>query len=367
MIKMTHRPWMLYGAYGFTGGLILEEAIRRRHKPALAGRDGRRIEDLAKRHGLQSHVLSLDDPAALRAAVRGVELVVNAAGPISETGPKLIAACLDMGTAYVDVSGEFHHLQFVEALDARAKQAGIVLLTGAGFGVTYGDCLARYALDRLPNATYLRLSVAAANAQTTPGAQRTIVGVLAKGSYAVEGGRFRRRPLAHQTWTIRSTSSEVAFAAAPLGELAALRRSTGIADIVVGRPMPAGSARILRLISPLLQGALAVPAIRRFVGRDRGDPLGSSPTPPGGWRSRIWAEAHNDRGDAVLAQLETGEGYAATAEAALANIEALFAHRPKGAFTPGLAFGSAHLASLPRVGITDLSPEGGQPLEKVVA
>jgi len=358
---------MIYGAYGFTGRLILEEGLRRAHKPILAGRDGRRIEDLAKRHGLQSHVLSLDDSAALRAAARGSDLVVNAAGPISETGPKLIAACLDAGTAYMDVSGEFHHLQFVEALDARAKQAGIALLTGAGFGVTYGDCLARYALDRLPDATRLRLSVAAANAQTTPGAQRTIVGVLAKGGYAVEGGQFRPRPLAHQTWTIRSTSSEVAFAAAPLGELAALRRSTGIADIVVGRPMSAGQARILRLLSPLLQGALAVPAIRRFAGRDRGGPLRPAPSPPGGWQSRIWAEARNDRGDAVLARLETGEGYAATAEAALANIEALFAHRPEGAFTPGLAFGAAHLASLPRVEVTDLSPEGGQPLEKVVA
>jgi short subunit dehydrogenase-like uncharacterized protein len=89
-----------------------------------------------------------------------------------------------------------------------------------------------------------------------------------------------------------------------------------------------------------------------------------SPTPPGGWRSRIWAEARNDRGDAILAQLETEEGYAATAEAAFANIEALFA-RPEGAFTPGLAFGAAHLDSLPRVRITDLNPGSGQPLDKV--
>jgi short subunit dehydrogenase-like uncharacterized protein len=366
MTNMTPRPWMIYGAYGFTGRLILEEAVRRGHKPILAGRDRRQIEDLAKRHGLQSHVLSLDDPAALRATVRGRDLVVNAAGPIAETGPKLITACLDVGTAYMDVSGEFHHLQFVEALDARAKQAGIALLTGAGFGVTYGDCLARYALDRLPDATRLRLSVAAANAQTTPGARRTIVDVLAKGGYAVEGGRFRPRPLAHQTWIIRSASSEVAFAAAPLGELAALRRSTGIADIVVGRPMSAGQARALRLLSPLLHGALAVPAIRRFASRDRGGALGPAPTPPDGWRSRIWAEARNDRGDAVLAQLETGEGYAATAEAALANIEALFAHRPEGPSPPGLVFGAAHLASLPRVGITDLSPAANNQ-EKVVA
>jgi hypothetical protein len=86
----------------------------------------------------------------------------------------------------------------------------------------------------------------------------------------------------------------------PGGELAALHRSTGIADIVVGRPMPAGQARALRLLSPLLQGALAVPAIRRFASRDRGSALDPAPTPPDGWRSRIWAEARNSRGDVVL-------------------------------------------------------------------
>ena len=364
---MTTHSWMIYGAYGFTGGLILEEALRRGHKPIVAGRDGRRLTDLAQRHGLDSQALSLDDPAGLRAAIRGRDLVVNAAGPFSETAPYLIDACLDTGSAYVDVSGEFHHLKFVETLDARAKQAGVALLTGAGFGVTYGDGLARYALDRLPNATRLRLSVAATNAQVTPTVQRTIVSVLARGGYAVEGGRFRSRPLAHQRWTIRATPSEVAFAAAPLGELAALRRSTGVADIVVGRPLPTGEARALRLLSPLVQGALAVPAIRRFASRDRGDRPAPAPTPAGGWRSRIWAEACNDHGDSVLVQLETGEGYAATAEAALVNIEAVLAQRPEGAFTPGLAFGARHLASLPRVRITNLDPKSGHPVEKIVA
>jgi short subunit dehydrogenase-like uncharacterized protein len=36
--------WMLYGAYGKTGRLILHEALRRGHKPLLAGRDGARLE-----------------------------------------------------------------------------------------------------------------------------------------------------------------------------------------------------------------------------------------------------------------------------------------------------------------------------------
>lgn len=353
MTASTASPWMIYGAYGFTGRLIVEQAVRRGHKPILAGRDREKVEDLAKRHGLQWSAVSLGDPGDVRAAIRGKSLILNAAGPFSETGRKLIDACLDTGTSYMDVSGEFSHLRSVEALDGRAKRAGIALLTGAGFGTTYGDCLAAYALERLPSATGLRLSVAAANALTTPGAQRTIISVLADGGYVVSAGRFERRPLAHRAWTVRTTHSDVTFASAPLGELAALRRSTGVTDIVVGRPMSRGAAAALRLSSPLLQGALNVPVIRRFASRDRG--VASQPAPPpGGWRSRLWVEARDPEGNTVLAQLETGEGYAAAAEAALANAETLLSRELRGAFTPGSAFGVALLSRLPNAAVTEL-------------
>jgi short subunit dehydrogenase-like uncharacterized protein len=356
MPDMNSDGWMLYGAYGFTGRLIVAEALRRGHRPVLAGRDSRRLETLAAFHGLPFRPLTLEDPAALRSALREAGRVVNAAGPFSETGPKLAEACLDTATSYIDVSGEFHHLRSMAALDAAAKTAGVAILTGAGFGVTYGDCLARYAVDRLPDATCLRLSVAAATAQTTPAVRRTIAGVLSKGGYAVEGGRFRRRALAHQTWkvgtlksgrrTIGGPPSQLRFAAAPLGELAALQRSTGVADIVVGRAMPAGAARALRLLSPVLRSALSIPAVRQAAGRDRGKPLATAPEPAGGWRSRLWAEVGNDRGDVLIFELTTGEGYAATADAVLANLEALLIRDLRGSFTPGLAFGSALLDSL---------------------
>jgi len=53
-------------------------------------------------------------------------------------------------------------------------------------------------------------------------------------------------------------------------------------------------------------------------------------------------------------RLDTGEGYAATAKAALANIKALLNHDALvGAVTPGLAFGTRLLSALPCVTVTD--------------
>ena len=38
-ILLSMKSWMLYGAYGFTGRLLAAEAVRRGHRPVLAGRD----------------------------------------------------------------------------------------------------------------------------------------------------------------------------------------------------------------------------------------------------------------------------------------------------------------------------------------
>jgi len=354
MSTLANSTWMIYGAYGYTGRLIVEESVRRGYQPILAGRNATKLEELAQRHGLEWQAISLADAARTQQAVRGKNLLLNAAGPFAETGPALIAACLDAGVSYMDVSGELEHLRNVEARDGQAREAGIALLTGAGFGTTYADMLASSLLVRLPKAIQLRASVAAANALRTPGAQRTVVSVLADGGYVVTGGRFERRRLADQTWTVRTSGGAVDFAAAPMGELASLRHSTGIGDIVVGRPMSRGSASVLRTLSPLLKGALGVAAIRRYASRDRADPAAPTPVQHDGLRSQLWAEARDANGTTVLAQLDTGEGYVAAAEAAIANAEALIESDLRGAFTPGSAFGAALLPRLPNATIRQL-------------
>src|SRR5689334_19474570 len=113
MTKRSHLSWMIYGAYGFTGRLIVEEAVRSGHRPVLAGRDAERLKALAEPLGLEVLPLSLDDPASLRAAAQSTSLIFNAAGPFSETGPKIIETCLKAGTAYADISGELDHLRAI--------------------------------------------------------------------------------------------------------------------------------------------------------------------------------------------------------------------------------------------------------------
>jgi short subunit dehydrogenase-like uncharacterized protein len=120
--------------------------------------------------------------------------------------------------------------------------------------------------------------------------------------------------------------------------------------------MAASTARLVRRLSPLIKGALRIGPLRQLLGRSRGDDVPvATPEPEGGWRSQIWAKAWNARGERVASRLQTGEGYAATASAAIVNAEALSAANLLGAFTPASAFGADHVLRIPGVSRVDVS------------
>src|SRR5262249_13628599 len=134
--------WMLYGAYGTTGRLILDEARRRGHRPILAGRDAAKLRQLQQATGLDAVPLPLESGSELRATLSRIHSVVLAAGPYEVTGPLMRAACLDVRCSYLDVNGEAGDFSRALACDEAARQAGVAVIPGAGYGVTFGECLA---------------------------------------------------------------------------------------------------------------------------------------------------------------------------------------------------------------------------------
>lgn len=57
--------WVLYGAYGFTGRMILDNALALGLRPVIAGRSHEKVAALAQRHGLQQCEASVDNAGAL--------------------------------------------------------------------------------------------------------------------------------------------------------------------------------------------------------------------------------------------------------------------------------------------------------------
>ena len=50
---------LIYGAYGYTGTLIVEECVRRGIRPIVAGRDPEALRDIATRYDLEMRVAAL--------------------------------------------------------------------------------------------------------------------------------------------------------------------------------------------------------------------------------------------------------------------------------------------------------------------
>ena len=192
---MSGRDWLIYGANGYTGRLIAEEAVRRGLKPVLAGRNVEALTPLAARLGLPVRAFALDDAAALRAGLTGVGLVLHCAGPFSATAGPMLEACLDIGAHYLDITGEIDVFAHCHAQHARAQARGIVVLPGAGFDVVPTDCLAAALKRALPDATSLVLAFVGGGGPS-PGTAKTGVEGLGKGGRARIGGTVKRVPLA---------------------------------------------------------------------------------------------------------------------------------------------------------------------------
>src|SRR5271170_5015756 len=133
--------WMLYGAAGYTGALIAQHACERGHRPVLAGRTAPAVTALAERLGLPHRAVALDDPAALNAALAGVDLVLNAAGPFLHTAAPLTAACLDAEVHYLDIGNELQVFRGLYDLSSRAENGGVAIIPGVGFGVVATNCI----------------------------------------------------------------------------------------------------------------------------------------------------------------------------------------------------------------------------------
>ena len=182
---MTKPAWMIYGAYGYTGELVAQEALRRGHRPVLAGRSAEHLKPLAARLGLESVAIDLSDPAALTRALDGVKLVFHAAGPFVDTSDIMIRACLAAGVSYVDITGEIPVFRNTFSYDDAAKQKGVALMSGVGFDVVPTDCLARYVAEKVPGATDLEIAFAAIGYPSVGTAKSSFDGML-------RGGLVRR-------------------------------------------------------------------------------------------------------------------------------------------------------------------------------
>ncbi len=348
---MDQPPWLIYGANGYTGRCIAQEAVGRGWKPILAGRNTREITALAQQLGCPCRVFAMDDPRHAAAQLQGVRGVLHCAGPFSATGAPMMDACLESRVNYLDITGEIAVIEAAAARHQRAVQAGVTLLPSVGFDVVPSDCLAAMLAERLPGARQLQLAFAI-DGRIGPGTARTMVEGLAGGGRVRIDGRIVEVPIAWKTMSVPFRNGPQPAVTIPWGDVAAAWHTTGIPNIEVYAAMPQQQIDLMRRFRWLFS-LLKVPGIGRLLGcaarkmlRER-TVLGSQAD-----RASVWGRVSDDHGHAVEATLETPEAYRLTVLTALAAVEGLLGQGvPPGFATPARAFGSQFIL---RIADTDV-------------
>lgn len=335
------KPIIIYGSYGYTGKLIVQECKAKNHTVILAGRNREALQKQYEATGYPFEVVDMNDADGLRNLLSKGSTVMHCGGPFRFTAQAMVDACLETKTHYTDITGEYQVFELLAEYDAKAKQAGIMLMPGTGFDVVPSDCLAVHLKKRLPSATHLQLAFAMVPSGMSRGTKKSMTESLGYGG-------MTRVNHALTPFTLGQDSLDVnfgAFAALTTriqwGDISTAWRSTGIPNIEVYAGASAKAIKNLK-ISNYLGWLLRNRSVKNFLLKqiDKGKAGPSEENLKTG-KCYLRGEVWDDAGNRKVSLLNGPNAYALTAKTALLITEKTLAGNFKTGYqTPAMCYGA---------------------------
>jgi len=136
---MHNFDFVIYGATGFTGKLVVEYALKKYPGDeilwAIAGRNRNKLYDLKDKLNLPDKVgifeVDSEDQSSIDAMVETTKCVLTTVGPYQLYGDKIVRTCISSGTDYVDLCGEpgWMHKIINECSDDASKSGARVIFS----------------------------------------------------------------------------------------------------------------------------------------------------------------------------------------------------------------------------------------------
>lgn len=154
---------VLLGATGFTGSLVAAHLARRlagtTTRWAIAGRSQQKLEQVVADLPLArdgdapaTEVVDIGDPDGLRRLAASTTALATTVGPYASFGEPVVAACVEAGTEYADITGEPSFVgRVLERFDRPAREAGVRLVSCCGFDSVPHDLGVALTVGSLPD------------------------------------------------------------------------------------------------------------------------------------------------------------------------------------------------------------------------
>ncbi len=300
---------LIYGAGGYMGKLFAKEVANHSLPVVLAARSV--FEGSQPRR-----IFSLSDQRIVQENLLNVKLVVNLAGPFATTNKPLIEACLATGTHYIDIAGEVPEFETVYAFNQRAKEAGIMLLPGAGFGVVPTDIVANLAKQKLLDAIHLKIAYVTVGGASR-GTLKTVLKGINKEGVQVVNGHFVKAAPAKDAFRFTAEGKRYRVVYNPWrGDLFTAQKSTGIANIETYANFPG-------FVESMMKGKL--PWLRKIILKRLINllPVGPSEKALQKGKTICYAEVINSKGEKASVTIVGPEAYLFTAQTLLTISKAI--------------------------------------------
>jgi len=187
---------VLFGATGFTGQLVAEyfavNVPLTQVRWTIAGRNRSKLDALRNRLStidaacadIEPIVAGSDDRDALNDLAQKTRVVLTTVGPYAALGEPLVAACVEHGTDYVDITGEPDFWSgIIERYHDRAVLSGSLVIPCCGFDSIPHDLGALYTAQQLQNRGTGPIKIkgyVAAKGSVSGGTWHSLLGFLGK-------------------------------------------------------------------------------------------------------------------------------------------------------------------------------------------
>ncbi len=335
---------LVYGANGYSANLIINELAKRNIRPMLAGRNEQTVKKSAEKYNLPYKIFDLTNEEKIIENIKDFHTLLNCAGPFKYTAKNLVEACLKAGVNYLDIAGEIEVLQTAFEKDQAAKDAGIVILPGAGFDVIPTDCLSKKLALIMPDAKYLMLGLLNKRGKISRGTWLTTIEVLSAAGKIRKNGILVDSPIGE--YKIKLVNDRIKFygISIPWGDVYTSYYSTGIPNTTFYFAVPM-LLYYFTWIIPAVKKIISIGYVKKIIDSFiRQNTYGPTEKSRNKTKTIIWGRVVNENGEVYEEAYRVMEAYNLTAAgAAEAVLRILNNNLKPGTHTPSNVLGYTFL------------------------